>query len=174
MLFQIVLFSAGETDLVLRRLLEFFDDEGLRGMRTSDCERWKRPSEEKEGRVREGEAACRVWGGLMWWVCCGLVSCLWWSCWDCSWWGCCWSWSCWGWKLKAFFLVWSRLEGVFGKSFYSVLLHCLFFQITGYFSGGVLCRCFLSVVFPGVCSISGGWWCWFFWFKGFFRSRSFG
>ena len=46
------LFSAGETDLVLRRLSEFFDNEGLWGTRTSDCERWKTSDEEKEGRVR--------------------------------------------------------------------------------------------------------------------------
>ena len=40
------LFSAGETNLVLRWLSEFFDDEGLRGTRTSDCERWKSSGKE--------------------------------------------------------------------------------------------------------------------------------
>ena len=48
-----IFFSARETDLVLRQLSEFFDEEGLRGTRTLDCERWKSSGEEKEGRVRE-------------------------------------------------------------------------------------------------------------------------
>ena len=49
------LFSAGETELVLRRLSEFFAEEGLRSTQTSDYERWKISDEENRGESERGK-----------------------------------------------------------------------------------------------------------------------